>query len=91
MADRESRSSSEDILSDDSDSNLVNLYDSDVENSVVPVEQSGHVRINLSHEGSNKTNNKKLAQNQMTTTESQLRLSWKHRLAFNHFAIKLHF
>ena len=41
MADRESGSSSEDILSDDSDSNLVNLYDSDVENSVVPVEQSG--------------------------------------------------
>ena len=41
MADRESGSSSEDILSDDSDSNLVNLYDSDVENSVLPVEQSG--------------------------------------------------
>ena len=41
VADRESGSSSEDILSDDSDSNLVNLYDSDVENSVVPVEQSG--------------------------------------------------
>ena len=41
MADRESGSSSEDLLSDDSDSNLVNLYDSDVENSVVAVEQSG--------------------------------------------------
>ena len=40
MVDRERESSSEDILSDDSDSNLVNLYDSDVENSVVPVEQS---------------------------------------------------
>ena len=36
MADRESGSSSEDNLSDGSDSNLVNLYDSDVENSVVP-------------------------------------------------------
>ena len=34
-------SSSEDNLSDESDSNLVNLYDSDVENSVVPVEHSG--------------------------------------------------
>ena len=41
MADRESESSSEDILSDDSNSNLVSLYDSDVENSFVPVEQSG--------------------------------------------------
>ena len=28
-------------LSDESDSNLANLYDSDVENSVVPVEHSG--------------------------------------------------
>ena len=41
MEDRESGSSSEDNLSDESDSNLVNLYDSDVENSVVPVEHSG--------------------------------------------------
>ena len=41
MADRVSESSSEDNLSDESDSNSVNLYDSDVENSVVPVEQSG--------------------------------------------------
>ena len=41
MADRVSESSSEDNLSDESDSDLVNLYDSDVENSVVPVEQSG--------------------------------------------------
>ena len=41
MADRESGSSSEDNLSDESDSNLVNLYDSDVEKSVVPVEHSG--------------------------------------------------
>ena len=41
MADRESWSSSEGNLSDESDSNLVNLCDSDVENSVVPVEHSG--------------------------------------------------
>lgn len=41
MADRESGSSSDYLLSDDCDSNLVNLYDSDVENSVVAVEQSG--------------------------------------------------
>ena len=34
MADGESWSSSEDNLSDESDSNFVNLYDSDVENSV---------------------------------------------------------
>ena len=40
-ADRESGSSSQDNLSDKSDSNLVNLYDTDVENSVVPVKQSG--------------------------------------------------
>lgn len=41
MADRESGSSLEDNLSDGSDSNLVNLYDSDVENSVVLLEHSG--------------------------------------------------
>jgi len=41
MADWESGSSLENILSDDRDSNLVNLYDSDVENSVVTVKQSG--------------------------------------------------
>ena len=41
MANRESWSSSKDNLSDESNSNLVNLYDSDVENSVVPVEHSG--------------------------------------------------
>ena len=41
MADRESWSSSEDNLSDESDSNLVNLYDSDEDNSVVSVEHSG--------------------------------------------------
>jgi len=41
MMDRERRSSSEDNLSDESDSNEVNLYNSDVINSVVPVEQSG--------------------------------------------------
>ena len=34
MVDRESWSSSEGNLSDESDSNLVNLYESDVENSV---------------------------------------------------------
>ena len=34
MADWESWSSSEDNLSDENDSNLVNLYDSDLENSV---------------------------------------------------------
>lgn len=41
MADQESVSSSEDNLSDGSDSNVVNLYDSDVENSVLPVKHSG--------------------------------------------------
>ena len=41
MADRESRSISGDNLSDESGSNVVNLYDSDEESSVVPVEQSG--------------------------------------------------
>ena len=41
MEDRESGSSSEDNLSDESDSNLMNLYDSGVANSVVPVKHSG--------------------------------------------------
>ena len=41
MEDRESGSNSEDNLSDESDSNSMNLYDSGVENSVVPVEHSG--------------------------------------------------
>ena len=41
MADQESGSSSEDNLSDESDSNLVNLHHSDVDNSDVPVEYSG--------------------------------------------------
>ena len=41
MEDRESESSSEDNLSDKSESDLMNLYDSGVENSVVPVELSG--------------------------------------------------
>ena len=41
MADRKSWSSSEGNFSDESYSNLVNLCDSDVENSVVPVEHSG--------------------------------------------------
>ena len=41
MADRESGSSSEVNLSDESDSNLVNLHHSDVDNSDVPVEYSG--------------------------------------------------
>ena len=40
MADRVSESSSKDNLLDESDSDLVNLYDSDVEKSIVPAEQS---------------------------------------------------
>ena len=69
MADRESGSSSEDILSDDSDSNLVNLYDSDVENSVVPVEQSGPRPYQFEPRRVRQNDlNKKPAQNQMTTT-----------------------
>ena len=40
MADRKSWSSSEGNFSDESDSNLVNLYDANVENSVVSVEQT---------------------------------------------------
>ena len=69
MADRESGSSSEDILSDDSDSNLVNLYDSDVENSVVPVEQSGPHPYQFEPRRVRQNDlNKKPAQNQMTAT-----------------------
>ena len=41
MSDRKSWSSSEGNFSDESYSNLVNLCDTDVENSVVPVEHSG--------------------------------------------------
>ena len=63
MADRKSWSSSEGNFSDESDSDLVNLCDSDVENSVVPVEHSGprpyqfeprRVRQNEQQETSNK-------------------------------------
>ena len=70
MADRESGSSSEDhVLSDDSDSNLVNLDDSDVENSVVPVEQSGPRPYQFEPRRVRQNElNKKPAQNQMTTT-----------------------
>ena len=72
MADRVSESSSEDDLLDESDSNLVNLYDSDVENSVVPVEQSGPRPYQFEPKGSDKTINKKPAQNHMTTTQTVL-------------------
>ena len=41
MVDRKSWSSSEGNFLDESDSNLVNLYDSVVKNSVVSVEHSG--------------------------------------------------
>ena len=41
MAASRTSSSSEDILSDESDSNFVNLYDSDVENLVEHLEESG--------------------------------------------------
>lgn len=41
MAARRTSSSSDDILSDESDSNVVNLYDSDVENLVERFEESG--------------------------------------------------
>jgi len=84
MADRERRSSTEDNLSDESDSNVVNLYDSDVINSVVPVEQSRprpyqfeprRVRQNDQQEASPESYDK------------PLRPSWKHRLVLNHFAI----
>ena len=40
MADRKSWSSSEGNFSDESDSNLVNLYGTNVENSVASVEQT---------------------------------------------------
>ena len=70
MEDRESGSSSEDNLSDESDSNLVNLYDSDVENSVVPVEHSGlhPYRFEPRRVGQNEQH--KPAPNHMTTTQT---------------------
>ena len=70
MANRESWSSSKDNLSDESNSNLLNLYDSYVENSVVPVEHSGPHPYQLSLEASDKTSNKKPAQKHMTTTQA---------------------
>ena len=85
MADRERSSCSEDNLSDESDSNVVNLYDSDVINSVVPVEQSGprpyqfeprRVRQNDQQEASPESYD-----------NNPDRPSWKHRLVLNHFAI----
>ena len=89
MANRESGSSSEDNLSDESDLNLVNLYKSDIENSVVPVENSGPrpYRFVPQRVGQNEQ------QASSRTIWQQLRLSWKHRLVhvFYHFANKLHF
>ena len=87
MEARESGSSSDDNLSDESDSNLVNLYDSDVDNSVVPVEHSGlrPYRFEPRRVGQNEQ------QGSSKTIRQQLRPSWKHRLVFSHFANKLHF
>ena len=71
MEDRESGSSSDDNLSDESDSNLVNLYDSDVENSVVPVELSElrPYRFEPRRVGQKQASQ---LQNHMTTTQTVL-------------------
>ena len=83
MADRESWSSSEDNLSVESDSNLVNLYDSDVENSV---EHSGSRPYQFSPKGPTKRATRSQPRTILphtTTTRTVL------ETLLNHFAIKL--
>ena len=88
MADRESWSSSEDNLSDESDSNLVNLYDSDVENSV---EHSGSCPYQFEPREVRQSEQQEASPEPYYRIRQQFGASWKHRLALNHFAIKLHF
>ena len=91
MVDRKSWSSSEGNFSDKSDSDLVNLYDSDEENSLVLVEQSvprpyqfepGRVRQNEQQEASPEPSSL-----HMTTTRTVL----ETQTGIESFAIKLHF
>ena len=67
MAGRESWSSSEDNLSDESDSNLVNLYDSDVE---ILVEHSGLRSYQFEPRRVRQASNKKPAQNHITAYDN---------------------
>ena len=88
MADRESWSSSEGNLSDESDSNLVNLYESDVENSV---EHSGSRLYQFEPRRVQQSEQQEASPEPYHCIRQQLGPSWKHRLVLNHFAIKLHF
>ena len=88
MADRESWSSSEDNLSDESDSNLVNLFDSDVENSV---EHSWSRPYQFESRRVRQSEPQEASPEPYYRIRQQLGTSWKHRLVLNHFAIKLHF
>ena len=65
MAARASSSSSDDVLSEESDSNALNLYDSDGNNSE-PFSSLGHVPINMSRVGFPETIRTKTAQNRLT-------------------------
>ena len=67
MADRESWSSSEGNLSDESDSNLVNLYENDEENSV---EHSGLHLYQFEPRRVRQASNKKPAQNHITAYDN---------------------
>ena len=88
MADWETWSSSEDNLSDESDSNLVNLYKSDVENSV---KYSGSRPYQFEPRRVRQNKQQEASPEPYYRIRQQLGPSWKHRLVLNHFAIKLHF
>ena len=91
MADRKSWSSSEGNFSDESYSNLVNLCDTDVENSVVPVEHSGPRPYQFEPRRVRQSEQQEASPEPYYRIRQQLGPSWKHRLVLNHFAIKLHF
>ena len=88
MADRESWNSSENNLSDESDSNLVNLYDNDVENSV---EHSGSRPYQFEPRRVRQSEQQEASPEPYYRIRQQLGPSWEHRLILHHFVIKLHF
>ena len=88
MAGRESWSSSEDNLLDESDSNLVNLYANDVENSV---EHSGSRPYQFEQRRVRQSEQQEASPEPYYRIRQQLGPSWEHRLILNQFAIKLHF
>ena len=84
----QSWSSSEDNLPDESDSNLLNLYDNDVEKSV---EHSESRLYQFEPRRVRQSEQQEASPEPYYRIRQQPGPSWKHRLILNHFAIKLHF